>query len=78
MSCSVHDVIRLEKMGIPTVNVGTEAFVDESEAQARALGMPAYDGVWLPHPVAVLTDADLEELARRTVEGVVRRLVRSG
>jgi len=78
VSCSVHDVIRLEKMGIPTVNVGTEAFVDESEAQARALGMPAYDGVWLPHPVAVLTDADLEELARRTVEEVVRRLVRSG
>ena len=78
MSCSVHDVIRLEKLGIPTVNVGTKAFIDESEAQARALGMPSYDGIWLPHPVAVMTDAELEELARKTVESVVRRLVRSG
>lgn len=76
MSCSVHDVVRFEKLGIPTANVGTEAFIDESDAQARALGMPAYKGVWLPHPVAVLTDADLEELARRTVDRVVELLVR--
>ena len=76
MSCRVHDVIRLEKLGVPTVNVGTEAFIDESEAQARALGMPAYDGVWLPHPVAVLTDADLEMLARKTVDALVEKLIR--
>lgn len=76
MSCSVHDVIRLETLGIPTANVGTEAFVDESDAQARALGMPAYTGVWLPHPVAVLMDADIEELARKTVDQVVALLVK--
>ena len=77
MSCSVHDVIRLEKLGLPTANVGTRAFVDESDAQARALGMPTYRGVWLPHPVAVLTDPEIEALARETVEAVVERLTRN-
>jgi hypothetical protein len=40
VSCSVHDLVRLERRGIPTAGVGTEPFVDEALEQARILGMP--------------------------------------
>ena len=74
MSCSVHDVIRLEQRGIPTVNVGTEVFLDEGLEQARVLGMPDYRMIWLPHPVAPKTGAEIKELARVHAAGVVARL----
>jgi hypothetical protein len=74
VSCSVHDVIRLEKAGLPTVNVGTDAFIDESQAQARLLGMPDYDAVWLPHPVAVLSADQVAELAVSTAREIVGKL----
>ena len=74
MSCRVHDVIRFEKAGIPTVNIGTEAFVDEADEQSRLLGMPDYEMVWLPHPVATLDDDGMRELARRFAGQIVERL----
>jgi hypothetical protein len=74
VSCSVHDVIRFEKKGIPTVNIGTDAFIDEAEEQSRLLGMPDYETVWLPHPVAILTTEDIQALARETAERIVKKL----
>ena len=61
MSCSVHDVVRLERRGVPTAAVGTEPFLDEALEQAALLGMPDYRMVFVPHPVQLLT----EELAER-------------
>lgn len=75
MSCSVHDVIRFEKAGIPTVNVGTDAFVDEAEVQARLLAMPDYRMVWLPHPVAIVNEAGIRALARDCAGRIVALLV---
>jgi len=74
VSCSVHDVVRLERRGLPTVNVGTDGFVDEALAQARVLGMPDYRMVWLPHPVAPRAEAEVRALARRCAAEIVRRL----
>ena len=74
MSCSVHDVVRLERRGVPTVNVGTEAFLDEGLQQARVLGMPDYRLIWLPHPVAPKTETDIRGLARRQANAIVARL----
>ena len=75
MSCSVHDVIRFEKNGIPTANIGTDAFIDESEEQSRLLGMPDYDTVWVSHPVAILTTEDIYALAREAADRIVKKLV---
>ncbi|HYC00011.1 MAG TPA: hypothetical protein VEC57_12835 [Candidatus Limnocylindrales bacterium] len=75
MSCSVHDVVRLEKSGIPTVAVATEAFVDEALDQSRLLGMPAYEVVYLPHPVAILDEENIRRLARETARSIIERLV---
>ena len=64
MSCSVHDVVRIEKAGLPAVNIGTDAFMDEADVQARLLGMPGYTMVWVPHPVAILSESEIRALAR--------------
>lgn len=74
MSCSVHDAVRLERRGVPTVAVGTEPFIDEALEQARVLGMPDYRMVWVPHPVQLLDRAEVERLADAVLEEVVARL----
>ena len=74
MSCSVHDLARLERRGIGTAGIGTEPFVDEALEQARLLGMPDLRMVLVPHPVQLLTEPELHALAERAFEGVLRRL----
>lgn len=74
MSCSVHDVIRLEKSGIPTAAVATDAFTDEAVEQARLLAMPDYRVVWLPHPVAIVDEEGIRRLAREAAATIVARL----
>ena len=74
MSCSVHDVVRLERRGIPTACVGTAPFADEALEQARVLGMPDVRMVFVPHPVQLLSDADLAALADGAVDEIVARL----
>jgi hypothetical protein len=74
VSCSVHDVVRLESVGIPTAAVGTEPFIDEALEQARLLGMPDYRMVLIPHPVQLLTTEELHARAGATVDAIVERL----
>jgi hypothetical protein len=76
VSCSVHDVIRLERRGIPTAAVGTRPFVDEALEQARLLGMPDYRMVLIPHPVQLLTDEELRARADGAFDEIVARLTR--
>ena len=80
MSCSVHDLVRLERLGVATAGVGTEPFADEALEQAALLGMPGYRMVWVPHPVQLLTAADLDARADAALEQVLARLLanRSG
>lgn len=74
MSCSVHDAVRLERLGIPTAAIGTEPFVDEALEQARLLGMPRYRMVLVPHPVQLLSTADLHAIADAALPQIVARL----
>ena len=76
MSCSVHDVVRLEERGIPTVAVGTEPFLDEALEQARLLGMPDYRMVLIPHPVQLLTTQELHARADAAFDAILARLTR--
>jgi hypothetical protein len=70
----VHDVVRLEERGIPTVAVGTEPFVDEALQQARALGMPDYRMVLVEHPIQILTKDDVQARADAAFEAIVAHL----
>jgi len=74
VSCSVHDAVRLERLGIPTAAIGTEPFLDEALEQARLLGMPAYRMVLIPHPVQLLSTAELQAVADASLPQIVARL----
>ena len=75
MSCSVHDLVRLERRGIPTAGVGTIPFADEALEQARLLGMPDLRMVLVAHPVQLLEADELDALADDALARVVQRLV---
>jgi hypothetical protein len=74
VSCSVHDVVRLEARGVATAAIGTEPFVDEALEQARVLGMPDYRMVLIPHPVQILPTEELHARADAAIERVLARL----
>jgi hypothetical protein len=76
VSCSVHDAVRLERRGIPTVAVGTRPFVDEALEQARLLGMPDYRMAWVGHPVQLLDRSGIEALADGVLDEVLAGLTR--
>jgi hypothetical protein len=74
VSCSVHDLVRLERRGIATAGVGTLPFADEALEQARVLGMPDLRMVLVAHPVQLLEAAELDALADGAVERIVELL----
>ena len=74
MSCSVHDLVRLERRGIPAAGVGTLPFADEALEQARLLGMPDLRMLLIPHPVQLLSPEELDALADHIFDRVLKHL----
>jgi hypothetical protein len=74
VSCSVHDLVRLERRGIPTAGIGTLPFADEALAQARLLGMPDLRMLLIPHPVQLLNPEELDALADGIFDRVLKHL----
>ncbi len=77
MSCSVHDVIRLERRGVPSIAVATRPFVDEAVEQAESLGMPEIAVVYVPHPVQLLEPPALQVLADEAFPAIAEGLTAS-
>lgn len=71
-------MVELERRGVATAAVATEPFVDEALEQARLLGMPDYRMIFVPHPVQLLTPAELRALADQAFEEIVVRLTQPG
>ncbi len=67
-------MVRLERLGIPTAAVATEPFGDEALEQAAVLGMPDYRMVYVPHPVQLLTTAQLRTYADNAFDQIVAHL----
>ncbi len=65
----------LERAGVPAVSVCTAAFVAPSRAMAGVYGVPEFEFVTIPHPIASLTPAQIEANARPVIAEVVRILV---
>jgi hypothetical protein len=78
VSCGLRDVLELEGMGIPAALVASSAFVDAAQAQSKALGQPAARRVFVGHPVQDRTDAELEQMARSSVDRVLSALAGAG
>jgi hypothetical protein len=74
----LHDLVHLERRGIPAVGIATAPFADEAIEQARRLGMPASRVVYIPHPVQLLTDDELAARADDVFSAVLAALTEPG
>ena len=64
------DGILLEKHGKPSAAIITDVFDKTGRAMAEQWGQPKYKYLAMPHPIANLTDAQLDERCDRLVEQV--------
>jgi hypothetical protein len=66
----VLDAILMERAGTPAIAIVTEPFRPTGEAMTAAWGMTGYPFLATPHPIANLTDKELDERADRLLEAV--------
>jgi hypothetical protein len=71
----VLDGIVFEKAGIPSASIVTDVFEATGRAMAVAWGVPNYKFLALPHPIANLTEAQLEQRAREIAPEIVKLLL---
>ena len=68
------DGILLEKAGIPSISIVTDAFVETGKVMASNWGVPEYLFLSMPHPIGNLSDAELEERVNGVLDDVVKLL----
>lgn len=68
------DLVHLERRGIPAVGIATTPFADEAIEQARLLAMPGCRMLYIPHPVQLLTAAELDARADAVIPAVIAAL----
>ena len=69
------DGIVFEKVGIPAASIITDVFDKTGRAMAEQWGQPHYKYLAMPHPIANLTEAQLDQRAREIVPEIVRLLM---
>jgi hypothetical protein len=67
----VHDIVDLERRGVPGVFVASAEFVDAADAQSRSLGFPGVARVFTPHPIQDRTDDEMRAYADAAYAAVV-------
>ena len=70
------DGILFEKLGVPAASIVTDVFESTGHAMAQSWGVPEYKFLSVPHPIANLSDAELEARARAIAPEVVRLLLK--
>ncbi len=70
------DAILFERQGVPAVAIITDPFKATGDAMAASWGMSGYRFVDTPHPIANLTEKELDARAERLVEPVAALLRR--
>ena len=69
----MHDIADLERRGVVSLFLASEAFADAARSQGEALGFPA-PVVLVPHPVQDRTDEELRRTAELVYPAVVAAL----
>jgi hypothetical protein len=64
----LHDAVTGEQLGIPSVSVMTEAFVNAAELMASTLGAEGYRFAVIEHPIASASTRQLAERAERVAD----------
>jgi hypothetical protein len=60
----VADVIMMEKRGIPSVAICTDALRASADAMAQIQGVDGYRYAVVPHPVSSLSATEIEQHAK--------------
>jgi hypothetical protein len=71
----VLDGILFEKVGMPAASIVTDVFEATGRAMAQAWGVPDYKFLAMPHPIANLTEAQLDQRAREIAPEIVKLLL---
>jgi len=71
----VLDGILFEKHGIPTAAIITDVFEATGRAMAQAWGLPNFKYLSVQHPIANLTEDELDQRARTIVPQIVQLLL---
>ena len=71
------DSIVFEQHGIPSASIITDVFEKTGRAMARTWGLPEFRFVMMPHPIANLTEEQLDQRAREIAPQVID-LLREG
>ena len=70
----MHDIVDLERRGVPSVFVASAEFVQAAEAQSASLGFPTVARVFTPHPIQDRTDDEMRALADQVVDDLLTGL----
>ena len=70
----MHDIVDLERRGLPGVFVASAEFVQAAEAQSTALGFPDVARVFTPHPIQDRTDDEMRAYADAAYAQIVREI----
>jgi len=71
----VLDGILLEKNAVPSAAIVTDVFEVTGRAMAKQWGVPMYRFLLMPHPIANLTEAELDQRAREIAPEIVKLLL---
>ncbi len=71
----MHDIVDLERRGVPSVFVASAEFVQAAEAQSASLGFPTVARVFTPHPIQDRTDDEMRAYADAAFEEIVGHIV---
>ena len=69
------DGILFEKNGVPSASIVTDVFQATGRAMAQSWGLPAYKFLAMPHPIANLSEALLDQRAREIAPQVVKLIL---
>ncbi len=67
----MHDIVDLERRGVPGVFIASMEFVEAAVAQSSALGFPDVARVFTPHPIQDRTDDEMRSYAEAAYAAVV-------
>ena len=70
----VHGIL-FEKNGVPAASIVTDVFQATGRAMAQSWGLPAYKFLGMPHPIANLSEAQLDQRAREIAPQVVKLIL---
>ncbi|MXW98147.1 MAG: hypothetical protein F4Y05_07780 [Acidimicrobiaceae bacterium] len=71
------DAVRFEELGLPAVAIVTEPFTATGKVMAELQGFTDYPFATVPHPVASLSDEQVEAVADGVTATVERLLLRA-